>query len=254
MSLQFDEAWMLATVLVWVRLGALFFMSPIVSAAKVPATVVVLITLMLSALLTSTFHVRAAQPVGDAVSLSMAVPAELVTGALMGFAMQCAFAAFSMAGQVLDLQMGFGIGSIFDPVTRSNTPVLGTVLALFAVAFFFAMDGHHAFLRGIAFSVTSIPPGGGVSVGSLGDLMRVVGGMFTSAVAVIAPTLFMLLLVEMVLMMTSRVLPQMNIFFVAVPAKILIGLSVLAATSMFIGPVMARAYAGIFRFWDTVLR
>lgn len=254
MSLKFDEAWMLATVLLWVRLGALFFMSPFVSAAKVPATVVVVFTLALSGLFTMAFQTRATQPLGDVVQLALAVAAELITGALMGFALQCAFAAFAMAGQVLDVQMGFGMGSIFDPVTRSNTPVLGSVLALFGVAFFFAVDGHHAFMRGIAFSVTAVPPGAlGLSI-SLADLMRPVGAMFTSAIAVIAPTLFMLLLVELVLMMTSRVLPQMNIFFVAIPAKILVGFVALAITSVFVGPVMAKAYAGIFRFWDGVLR
>lgn len=254
MSLKFDEAWMLATVLLWVRLGALFFMSPFVSAAKVPAVVVVLFTLALSGLFTMAFQVRAPQAMGDVVQFALAVATELFTGALMGLALQCAFAAFAMAGQVLDVQMGFGMGSIFDPVTRSNTPVLGSVLALFGVAFFFAVDGHHAFMRGIAFSVTAVPPGTlGVSL-SLGDLMRPVGAMFTTAIAVIAPALFVLLLVELVLMMTSRVLPQMNVFFVGVPAKILIGLVVLATTSVYVGPVMAKAYSGIFRFWDGVLR
>lgn len=254
MSLKFDEAWMLATVLLWVRLGALFFMSPFVSAAKMPTTAVVLLTLALSGIFTMAFQVRATQPLGDVVQLALAVAAELLTGALMGFALQCAFAAFAMAGQVLDVQMGFGMGSIFDPVTRSNTPVLGSLLALYGVAFFFAVDGHHAFMRGIAFSVTAVPPGElGVSI-SLADLMRPVGAMFTAAVAVIAPALFVLLMVELVLMMTSRALPQMNVFFVGIPAKILIGLVVLAITSVYVGPVMAKTYAGIFRFWDLVLR
>ena len=88
----------------------------------------------------------------------------------------------------------------------------------------------------------------------MADLMRPVGAMFTTAIAVIAPVLFMLLLVELVLMMVSRVLPQMNVFFVGIPAKILIGLALLAATSAWVGPVMVRAYAGIFRFWEVVLR
>jgi flagellar biosynthesis protein FliR len=254
MSIKFDEAWMLATVLLWVRLGALFFMSPFVSAAKVPAVVVMVFTLVLAGLFTLAFELRAAQSVDQMVPLALAVLSELLTGALMGFALQCAFAAFSMGGQLLDLQMGFGMGSIFDPVTRANTPVLGTVFALFAVAFFFAVDGHHAFVRGIAYSIRAVPPGTAGWGASLADLMRPVGAMFTTAVAVIAPVLFMLLLVEIVLMMVSRVLPQMNVFFVGIPAKILIGLALLAATSAWVGPVMVRAYAGIFRFWEAVLR
>jgi flagellar biosynthetic protein FliR len=150
--------------------------------------------------------------------------------------------------------MGFGMGSVFDPVTRAHTPVLGTLFSLFAVAFFFAVDGHHAFVRGIAYSIRSIPPGTAGWGATLTDLMRPVGAMFTTAIAVIAPVLFMLLLVELVLMMVSRVLPQMNVFFVGIPAKILIGLALLATTSAWVGPVMVRAYAAIFRFWEVVLR
>jgi flagellar biosynthesis protein FliR len=254
MTLHFDEAWMSATVLLWVRLGVLFFMSPFVSAARVPAAVVVLLTLVLAALLTSSFQTRAPHAFTDAVRLALAVGSEVLIGALMGFALQCAFAGFTMAGQLIDLQMGFGIGAVFDPVTRSNTPVLGSALALFSVAFFFGVDGHHAFVRGIAFSINAVPPGAVGFGASASDVMRVVGAMFTSAVLVVAPALFLLFLVDLVLMVSSRVLPQMNVYFVAIPAKILIGLSTLAATSVFIGPVMARAYAGVFRFWDGVLR
>jgi flagellar biosynthetic protein FliR len=253
MSLRFDEAWMIATVLLWVRLGVLFFVSPIVSAARVPATVAVLFTLALSGLLAMTFQSHAVPSPGG-LGFAVAVFGEVFVGALLGFALQCAFAAFSMAGQLLDVQMGFGMGAIFDPVTRSNTPVLGSLLSLFAVALFFAVDGHHAFVRGIAFSVTSLPPGSAPRGASLTDVLRPVGAMFTSAVAVIGPVLFLLLLVELVTMIASRVLPQMNVFFVAIPAKILLGLAALATSSAFIGPVMARAYVEIFRFWDGALR
>ena len=245
---------MLATVLIWVRVGVLLFLSPFVSAAKVPATVIVLLGLALAGLLAASLQVRAPQSVSAPGSFALAVLAEALMGAMMGFALQCAFAAFSMAGQVLDLQMGFGVGTLYDPVTRANTPVLGSALAMFAVMYFFAIDGHQAFVRGIAFSLSAVPPGTQGTQTGLADLMRPVAAIFTTGLAVIAPTLFILLLLEVVLMMTSRVLPQMNVFFVAASAKILVGLVVLAITSAYVGPVMSRAYSGVFRFWDGVLR
>jgi len=254
MVIKFDQAWMLAAVLLWVRLGVLVFLSPFVSAAKVPVVVLVLFTGALAGVLAMALGLRATQALDNPLSLTLAVGSEVVLGALLGLAVQCAFAAFSMAGQMLDLQMGFGIGSVFDPVTRSNAPVLGTVLALFSVAYFFAADGHLAFMRGIAYSMTAVPPGTASFHTPLADLLRPVAAMFSTAIAAIAPVLFLLLLVEAVLMMLSRVLPQMNIFFVAVSAKILIGFVTLAFAAAFIGPVMSKAYAGIFRFWDGALR
>ena len=83
MSIKFDEAWMLATVLLWVRLGALFFMSPFVSAARMPAVVVVVFTLVLAGMFTLAFEVRAAQSLAQMGPLALAVLSELLTGALM---------------------------------------------------------------------------------------------------------------------------------------------------------------------------
>jgi flagellar biosynthetic protein FliR len=254
MTLAFNEAWMLSAVLLWVRLGTLFFMSPLVSAMKAPATFVMLFTLVLSGLLAGAMPVQVGVALGNPIGLALAVLAEVITGALMGFAVQCGFAAFSMAGNLIDLQMGLGMGSVFNPVTRTNSPVMGSILALFSVAFFFAADGHHALMRGIAFSVSAVPPGTLWFVSSPAVVLRPFGAMFTTAIAVIAPALFLLMLVELVLMVAARVLPQMSVFFVAMPAKILIGLAALAMTASFIGPVMGASYVEIFRFWDGVLR
>jgi flagellar biosynthesis protein FliR len=253
MALRFDETWMLATVLLWTRLGALFAFSPLVTAAKVPTVFVVLLTLVLAGTLTAALGARTAMPL-NVPALALAILMEVAIGALLGVALQCAFAAFSLAGHVLDVQMGFGMGSIYDPVTQSNTPVLSTALSLFGVALFFAVDGHHALLRGVAYSVTAWPPGHVPRIGSALDVVRPFGALFTTGVLIAAPVLFALLLAEVALGVLSRVLPQMNVFFVGIPAKILLGLGALALLMPAIGPAMARSFAGVFEFWDAVLR
>jgi flagellar biosynthetic protein FliR len=62
-----------------------------------------------------------------------------------------------------------------------------------------------------------------------------------------------LLLVEVGLAMISRVLPQMNVFFVMVPVKIFAALAILALTVGTLGPAMSSVYASIFLFWEGVL-
>jgi flagellar biosynthesis protein FliR len=253
LPLQFDPTWMLTTMLVWVRLGALFAFSPLVTAAKVPVTFLVLLTLCFAGLITSALSLRTTISL-EPGSFALAVLTEMALGALLGFALHCAFAAFALAGHLLDVQMGFGIGSIYDPVTQANTPVIGSTLALFGVALFFAVNGHHMMLRGITFSLSAVPPGGGWAAVSAMTLLRPVGAMFTAGVSVVAPVLLVLLLTEVALGITSRVLPQINVFFVGIPAKILVGLTTLALVAPAIGPAMTQAYAGIFRFWSEVLR
>jgi flagellar biosynthesis protein FliR len=250
--LRFDEAWMVATVLLWARIGVLLSLSPIATATKAPATFWVLFSLVLAATLTAALGLRA-PAITTPGHLAVAMMAEVGLGALLGFSLHCAFAAFVVAGRVMDLQMGFGMGSVLDPVTKANAPVVGVLLSMAGMAVFFAMDGHHAVLRGIAYGAQVLPPGAPWGVASPADLLRPVGAMFTFGVMLVAPVLLMLLMVELVLGVCSRVLPQMNVLMVGMPAKILVGLMALAVLAPSMGPAMRRGFASVFDFWMRVL-
>jgi flagellar biosynthetic protein FliR len=76
--------------------------------------------------------------------------------------------------------------------------------------------------------------------------------MFSLAIVVMAPALFMLLLVEVALDVMSRVLPQMNVMFVGMPVKVLVGLGALAVAAPGMAPVLRKVYASVFLFWQEV--
>ena len=109
-------------------------------------------------------------------------------------------------------------------------------------------------MRGLAFSVTQVAPGTPWFVISPALILRPVGAMFTTVLMLVAPVFLVLLLIELSLAVASRALPQMNVFFVGMPAKILARLSVTALMVPLMGAMMMRAYAQIFSFWDGVLR
>ena len=255
MGVLVDQSWLLASFLLWLRLSALLFMTPLFAGFKGPVSVMVVLSLALAALLGAGLDLRvqgAAAPMSLG-PLLLAGLLEVGLGTLMAFGVHAAFAAFGMAGQWLDLQIGFGTGNVFDPVTRANTPVLGAALSSLAVVTFFALDGHHAFMRGIAFSVRQIPPGSMSLHLPVAALVRQFGSIFTLAATLAAPVLFVLLLLEAGMAVISRMLPQMNVLFVGMPVKILLGLGVLGAAGAVLPPVMARAFGSIFTFWEQVL-
>jgi flagellar biosynthetic protein FliR len=183
----------------------------------------------------------------------LAALAELVTGLTLAFGVFAAFGAFSVAGKILDVQSGFGLGNVYDPVTRAGAPLFATLLNLAAVAVFFGMDAHHALLRGMAFSLREVAPGSGFHELDAEAVIRQFGLMFSLGVALIIPVMLCLLLAETGLAVVSRVLPQMNVFVVGVPVKIVVGLAVFALTMGTLQPVMARVYASIFIYWEQVL-
>jgi flagellar biosynthetic protein FliR len=122
------------------------------------------------------------------------------------------------------------------------------------VVVFFALDAHHALLRGLAFSVRQIPPGSWPHSLAAGAVVRQFGAVFTLSLALVAPVFSVLLLLEGGLAVISRMLPQMNVFFVGMPLKILLGLGLLAISAPMLAPVMGRTYASIFEYWTGVLR
>lgn len=253
MAVEIDPAWMMAVFYTALRIGVVLVMTPVFSGLKGMVTVRVLFTLALAVLLVPALHLPSspgALAMGPVVLVGLA---ELANGATLAFGVFAAFGAFSLAGKILDIQSGFGIGNVYDPVTQASVPLFASLLNLLAVAVFFGMDGHHALLRGLAFSLQQSPPGTGFGGIALEAVIRQFGLMFSLGVALIVPVMFCLLLAETALAVVSRVLPQMNVFVVGVPVKILTGMAVLALTVVTMGPAMGRIYASIFSYWEQVL-
>ncbi len=253
MSIDVDPALMLSVFMVSLRIGVLLMMSPVFAGLTGLVTVRVLLTLMLSVMLVSGMHVAPATVGLSLGPVILAALTELAVGAVMAFGVMAAFGAFAVAGKILDVQSGFGIGAVYDPVTRAGAPIFATMLSMVAVVAFFSMDAHHAFMRGIVFSLKRVPPGAGISTLDSSAVIAQFGLMFTLGVALIIPVMLCLLLVETGLAVVSRVLPQMNVFIVLVPVKLAAGIALFALTVVAMGPSMGRVFASIFRFWEQVL-
>lgn len=253
MTVTVEIAWILAVALVALRFGAVIALTPVFGATTIPAHVRVLFVVGISALIVSGLHIEPSRlPVSIAAFLAAGL-SELVLGAFMAFGIFAAFAAFLLAGRIMDIQLGFGVAAVIDPTNRTQAPLLGTILNLLAVAIFFAIDGHHMIIRGLAFSLEQVPPGTYVSELDPGLVVAQFGGMFVYALALSAPVLFVILLVDIVLAIIARSMPQMNIFIVSLPLKILVGLIVLAISLRYMGPLMIRIFENIFDYWHSLL-
>jgi flagellar biosynthetic protein FliR len=253
MKLSVDMGWITATYLLSLRIGALVIMTPIFSNLSGMIAVRVLFTLALSAMLVSGLGFS---PLISSMGLGALVAAsvcELVVGAVLAFGVFAAFGAFSVAGKILDVQSGLGIGSVFDPVTRAGAPLFATILNLLAVVIFFSVNGHHALLRGIVFSTQQIPIGASFAGFSAEPLIRQFGLMFSFGVALIAPVMFVLFLIETGLAVIARTLPQMNVFVIGMPVKIVAAIAVFALSANALGHVASRVHASIFDYWERVL-
>jgi flagellar biosynthetic protein FliR len=242
---------MTVAALVWVRVAVALFGSPLFGSTT-PTVFKVLLSLFVSVAFALSL---AGNPAVAASVLREPWPVLMVSeafvGLTLGFGLQAAFAAFALAGKVLDIQIGLGIAGTYDPLLRTQTP-LATTLSLVATVVFFLIDGHHGLMRALLFSFENVPIGASLSPAALPAVVAQFGAMFTIAVTVVAPVILGLLLVEAGLSVVSRVMPQMNIIFVGVPIRVFAGLGLLILLAPYLRTPVATATRTVFEFFGRV--
>jgi flagellar biosynthetic protein FliR len=252
MLVDTDMSVVMAALLVATRFSPLFLLTPLFAITRVPARVRVLFVLALAALLAAATGVV---PINSPASISELIHAvinELILGMLLAFGLFTAFGAFLFGGRVIDFQMGFGVANLIDPVTQSQAPMLGTVLNLMAVMTFFLLDGHHMLIRGLVYSLQKIPPGSPLQDIDVQAIIAQFGVMFVYGLAVVAPVIAVLLMLDVGMAVAARTMPQVNMFIVGFPLKIFMGLLVLAMSLNYMGPLLEKIYASIFFYWQRV--
>lgn len=251
MKLNIDIAWLAAVFLIAVRFGPLFVLAPVFGTGDVPVRVRVFLALALSA--TFAALVRPSIDPSAMGQLLAAACGELVIGAALAFGLLAAFGALVFGGRLLDLQIGFGVATLIDPVTRGQSPLLGTLLNLVGITIFFAVDGHHILIKGFAASLEQFPLGQSIAELDVTAVIAQFGVVFVYGLAVIAPAMFALLLLDVALAVMARTMPQMNIFIVSMPLKVVVGLLVLALSARHMLPTLQKLFDTVPLYWEKLL-
>lgn len=236
------------------RLGALLLLTPILYAVGMPPSVRALLIVGLAAVLAlglPTAPSPAALLQNPGVLLAAAA-SELALGAMLALGIFAAFAAISFAGRLIDVQIGFGMAQVFDPTTHRQVPVLQSAFDHLGVLAFFLINGHHALLRGVAYTLERFPPGQPWPLSTAAPMIaKQMGALFSLGFALAAPVVACLLLLELAIGVVARNLPQINMFVIGIPVKIVVGLAMLSLWFAGMGDAMSRIYAFVFRSWES---
>jgi flagellar biosynthetic protein FliR len=223
--------------LVLLRCTGFIIAAPIFGHRSVPAPVKAGLIAVLSVTLAQGVAVSASpQP------LILAAPVELVIGVAMGFTMAAGFAVVDAASRLLSIQMGLSLGAVFDPVGGEASTPFEPLFAVIAGLLFLALNLHLAVVRILAESFAALPIGGALPTGLLGALASLIAIALELAVKVAMPLALILLLVELSAALISRAIPQINVFFLGLPVKILVGIGLVA----FALPGLLNGIGGVF--------
>ncbi|HWH95654.1 MAG TPA: flagellar biosynthetic protein FliR [Baekduia sp.] len=231
---EFGEQRVLAFFLVLARLSPLFLLAPLFSSKMVPPRVRGVIAVGLAVGLSPVVGADIRLPT-DIMGIGSLLGKELLVGGAFAYALAATFAALSVAGSFLDTTIGFSYGSLVDPVNGGQSAVLSTAYSMIGLMVFIAIGGDAWVIKGLArtyeiVGLTQYPSLGGIVNGASGAFVKV----FTSALEIAGPVLIALILTDAAFGMVTRVVPTLNAFQVAIPAKVVLGLLLVGASMPFV--------------------
>jgi flagellar biosynthetic protein FliR len=226
-------------LLAFLRAAAWVFVCPPFGTRSVPTTVKVGLAGAL-ALVVGPHLAQQAVPL-EVAPLLAASALQIAAGLALGFLGVLLFATFSFAGGLIDLVSGYSVAQLFDPGNNAPVSIFGQFYGVLATTLLFAIDGHLLLVRGFLTSFSAAP----LTHLSTDILARLLTGdialFFVSALEIAAPLLAALFLAEAALGLLSRAAPQMNIFQLGLPVKILVTLT-LAGLAL---PLLPDAVSGM---------
>ena len=231
-----DTLWL--GLLVSTRWIAVFVAAPIFSHKSVPLRVRTALAL-LAAVACLPGVASAGPPPTESLAVAAALGGEGLTGVPLGFALRLIFAGFGLVGEFMAVQGGLGAATVLDPASGTSSVVLTSLLQFYALAVFLAVEGHHAIVRAAARSFQVLAPGGALLPADSFAAVSAFGGtLFEVGVRLAAPVTAVMLVSNVVVGSLGRVIPQLNLMALQLPAHIGVTLLVLAlGTNTFSGAV-----------------
>ena len=214
-----------AFLLVFARAGTMVMLLPGLGEQNVSPRLKLTIALVLAAVLLP-LHRRAYHI--DVTALMPAIVMlveEIMIGAVLGLTARLTVSSLEVAGSVIAQQLGLGFVTAIDPTQGEQGALVGNFLMLLGITLFFATDMHHLVIAALNDSYDLFEPGEIPATGDVAALVtKTVSGAFRIGIQLSSPFIVFGLLFNIGLGVLSRLMPQMQVFFVALPASILIGL------------------------------
>jgi flagellar biosynthetic protein FliR len=224
------------------RVSALFVSAPVLGTRLVPPTVKIALAALIAIVVLPVAPIASVPPSSLFVLAAM-IAREVAVGLLIGYAAALLFEGIRSAGRFVDFQMGFVMMNVFDPTTEVESSVIGQFQYMIALMLFLAVNGHHWLISAVVQSFRVVSSSNALFGPALyANFNDVAFGFFVVVVKIGAPVAAVLFLVDVGFAVLARAVPQMNIFVVGFPAKILMGFMTLAVGMSIFAYVVVRLF------------
>jgi flagellar biosynthetic protein FliR len=208
-----SEVDLLTGFLVMVRVLSMIATSPVFGNRNIPPRIRLVFAIFLTLVLVPV--VPEARPLSQGLAeLAVRIAHETFIGVSIGFLVTTLFSVVAIAGQLIGTSAGMQLAQQFDPTLQTQVTSLVMFKSMVLMLVFLSLDLHHVVLRGMVYSFTAIPPGGGYGGARAGFyLVKLFDTVFQTAFIMALPVLLVVLLINLSMAIIARVAPNMNVFF-----------------------------------------
>ncbi len=217
------------------RTASILFFSPIYNQTSLPLIIKIGFALVIAIAIFPTINSTQLVLPDNLPNFILIIFKEVAVGFLIGYSATLAFGAFVMAGELISTEMGLAMAELVDPLFGDRISPISQILQIVGLVLFFAMNGHHWLINALVLSYKTVPITGFIESGaSISKILEMFSGLLVSAIKIAAPIMIVLSLVVVVSGFLARSTPEINIFLIIFPTKILVGVLILAVTFPFI--------------------
>ena len=218
-------------IIVFVRMTGMFVVSPVFGRRNLPTYYKIGFSFFLALIITSSNSIALPETNGAILEFAFIIIKEFVVGISIGFIPYLMFSCIYFAGQIIDMKIGFSMVSVMDPVSNIQIPVTSNFYFMMCMIVFITLNAHHSIIRAVFTSYEIIPVGHfAISEQVMQNILRLFSDIFVTGFRIAAPIVFTIMLTDMALGIIAKAMPQMNVFIVGMPLKILVGLMIIIVT------------------------
>lgn len=231
-----------------IRIMAMLLSSPIFSVRQIPSVVKVGLSLIISVIISPSLAAANSPLPHTLTELIISAGLEVLIGVSIGYVATLIFNSIRVSAQLMDFTIGFSMSQYYDPSTAGNSTPLERFFNWFAIMIFLTFNFHHVILSAIIKSFQVIPINiTSINFNYFSAILSFFSKSFLIAMQLAAPVVIVIFITDFTLGLISRTVPQLNIFMLSLPVKVLVGLFAIVS----ILPGLAHIYVKVFERMST---
>lgn len=225
---QFLVNGVFAFLIIFMRFGTAMIIMPGVGDSFVPPNIRLYIALGFSLVMTPVMQPYVPNPVPGLTMLLPLLVIEFVTGLFIGTIARILMMAMDTAGMLISLASGISNAQVFNPAMATQGSIFGAFMSVTGVTLLFVTNLHHLLIHGLVESYEMFPIGGIIDSSSMAELMaRAISASFMTGFQIALPFVVISMVLYVGMGVLSRLMPQMQVFMIAIPLQIMLALAVL---------------------------